>query len=66
MSAATTALAAIKGSQEAREVLQVLRSGTALPETLHVAEQRVRAAGDRARLRAFHRELQKALERSAA
>jgi hypothetical protein len=61
-SAAAAALAAIKGAQEAQAVLQELRSGTALPEALHEALQRIRAAGDGARLRAFTRELQKALE----
>jgi hypothetical protein len=61
-SAAAAALAAIKGAQEAQAVLQELRSGTALPEALHEALQRVRAAGDGARLRAFTREVQKALE----
>jgi hypothetical protein len=61
-SAAATALAAVRGCQEAQEVLRELRTGAALPEALHEALQRVRAAGDGARLRAFTRELQKALE----
>lgn len=64
MSAATTALAAIQGAREAQELLHVLRAAAAAPETLHVALQGIRAVGDGARLRAFTRELQRALQDS--
>jgi len=59
---AATALAALQGAREARELLGDVRDRSAAPEALHVALQGLRAAGDGHRLRGFTRELQQALQ----
>jgi hypothetical protein len=67
VSAAATALEAIRGAQWARELLDELRTGTAAPDALLEAIGALQAprSGASPSLRTFARELQKALEISA-
>jgi len=62
VSNADTALTCAKACEDAQKLVAVIRGGHALPDSLHVALQGIRAAGDGDRLRAFTRALQKALE----
>jgi hypothetical protein len=56
----------IRGADAAQAVISVIQSGCAAPDELHEALHAVVGAGDSHLLRAFSRQLQKALERAAA
>ncbi len=55
----------LDGCLAAQRLVHDLRRGAALPDALHVALQAELLLQDQARLRAFARELQKALERAS-
>jgi hypothetical protein len=67
VSAAATALEAIRGAKWARELLDEFRTGTAAPDALldAIGALQVPRSCESPSLRAFARELQKALELSA-
>ncbi len=58
----TTALECAKACQDAQKLITQIKTGDALPDSLHAALQAIRAAGDGDRLRSFTRAVQKALE----
>ena len=59
------ALGAIRGQQDAANLLAKVRIGTASPDALAEALAAVQATGEAARVRAFLRSLGKALENQA-
>ncbi|MDP9893218.1 hypothetical protein J2W32_001477 [Variovorax boronicumulans] len=60
----TNALACAKACQDAQELVSQIRTRQALPDSLHAALQAIRATGDGERLRAFTRQIAKAIEGS--
>lgn len=62
MSAADTALQCAKACQDAQKLITQIKTGDALPDALHAALQAIRATGDGDRLRAFTRQIAKAIE----
>lgn len=54
----------MQGCQDAQKLVTQIQAGCALPDSLHVALQAIRATGDGDRLRSFTRQVQKALEAS--
>lgn len=58
---APAATGAAAGKERAAKVLTLIRAG-ALAEKLHVTMQEIRATGDGEQLRAFTREIQRAIE----
>lgn len=57
--------AALDGCLAAQRLVHELKGGTALPDQLHDELRALLLLGDPARVRAFCRELQKTVERSA-
>ena len=57
--------ASIEAQREADKTLEDVRGGASTPDVLHVAAMRVWAAYGSPGLVAFHRRLQKAVERAA-
>lgn len=62
MTAADTAVTCAKACQDAQKLITQIKTGDALPDSLHAALQAIRATGDGDRLRSFTRTVQKALE----
>lgn len=64
MSTADAALTCAQACQDAQKLVTQIKTGDALPDSLHAALQAIRATGDGDRLRSFTRVVQKALEGS--
>jgi len=62
MSTTYDALTCACACQDAQRLVNEIKAGTALPDSLHVALQAVRATGNGYQLRAFTRVVQKAIE----